>query len=288
MALVINTNIAAMDAYRNLQKSSMSMNDSLAKLSSGSRINKAADDAAGLAISTGLQAQINGMNQGIKDAQDGISVVQLADGALTETTSILQRMRTLAVQASNTGSQDANAINASNQEFTQLQTELDRIVSSTKFGSQALLDGTYNGAFTVGSDASAGNVINVDLSSATLGTLLTAQGTSGLNAAGLKVDAGTLAGGVSDTNAIANLDNAIQSVATVRANLGAYQNRFQHTVNNLQVAVQNTSAANSQIADTDMAQEMSSFTKNQILVQAGTSMLAQANAANQGILKLLG
>jgi flagellin len=308
MALVVNTNVAAMDAYRNLQKSSAAMNDSLAKLSSGSRINKAADDAAGLAISTGLQSQINGMTQAVKNAQDGINVVQTADGALTETTSILQRMRTLAVQASNSGSMDSTAIAATNQEFNQLQNELDRITSATKFGTQQLLGGSYTGSFTVGSDLTTGNVITVDLSTAGLtgsggplsGAAWTGAGTTynnenttatavtGLDASGLAVDSAALTGGASDANAIGNLDRAIDAVSSVRANLGAYQNRFQHTVNSLNVAIQNATASNSQIADTDMASEMSNFTKNQILVQAGTAMLAQANQANQGILKLLG
>src|SRR6266550_642624 len=165
MSLRINSNIAAMNAYRNLSSTDKSMKSSLEKLSSGLRINRAADDAAGLSISQGLQSQIGGLQVAARNAQDGINVVQTADGALNETGAILQRMRDLAVQSSNTGSQDAGATSAAQTEFTQLNSELDRIAQTTKFGSQALLGGAYNGNFQVDSGTGAGSTIAVDLTS---------------------------------------------------------------------------------------------------------------------------
>src|SRR5947207_12350804 len=168
MSLRINSNIAAVNAYRNLSSTDKAMKNSLEKLSSGLRINRAADDAAGLSISQGLQSQIGGLQVAARNAQDGINVVQTADGALNETEAILQRMRDLAVQASNSGSQDANAQKAGQTEFAQLGSELDRITSTTQFGSQTLLSGGYNGAFQVDSSTGAGSQIKVDLSTATL------------------------------------------------------------------------------------------------------------------------
>ena len=171
MSLRINSNIAAMNAYRNLSSTDKAMKNSLEKLSSGLRINRAADDAAGLSISQGLQSQIGGLQVAARNAQDGINVVQTADGALNESEAILQRMRDLAVQSSNSGSQDASAQSAAQTEFTQLNSELDRIVSTTKFGSQKVLDGTYQGNFQVDSGTGAGSQITVDLGSATLGAM---------------------------------------------------------------------------------------------------------------------
>ena len=295
MSLRINSNIAAMNAYRNLSSTDKQMRSSLEKLSSGLRINRAADDAAGLSISQGLQSQIGGLQVAARNAQDGINVVQTADGALNETGAILQRMRDLAVQASNTGSQDSGATSAAQTEFNQLNQELDRIAQTTKFGSQSLLDvtsGAYVGTFQVDSGTGNGSTITVDLSStgalnaASLtavngGTKITGFDSAGLQTSGL--DLTTAA-----TTAINQLDTSIANVSTVRANLGAYQNRFDHTINNLNVAIENLSASKSAITDTDMAQEMTNFTKAQILQQAGTSMLAQANQAPQGVLKLLG
>ncbi|MFI7585856.1 flagellin [Spongisporangium articulatum] len=275
MGLYVTSNVAALNAYRNLSMTQSSQNSSLEKLSSGYRINRAADDAAGLAISQGLQAQIGGLQVAVTNAQDAISVVQTADGALTETQSILLRMRNLAVQAANGGSQDTQAQAASQTEFSQLQSELDRISSSTKFGNQNLLDGTYTGTFQIG--ANAGETINVDLTG------------SKMDSATLGVDSGTINVGdtASAAASISAIDTAIQSVSTTRATLGAYQNRFQHTVNNLNVAVENLTASNSRIQSTDMASEMVKFTSAQILSQAGTAMLAQANQQPQSILKLL-
>ena len=287
MSLRINSNIAAMNAYRNLASTDKQMKGSLEKLSSGLRINRAADDAAGLSISQGLQSQIGGLQVAARNAQDGINVVQTADGALNETGAILQRMRDLAVQASNTGSQDSGATSAAQTEFNQLNQELDRIAQTTKFGSQSLLDvtsGAYVGTFQVDSGTGNGSTITVDLSST--GALNAAI--TGFDSTGLQTSTLSLATTAGATTAMKQLDTSIQNVSTVRATLGAYQNRFDHTINNLNVAIENLSASKSAITDTDMAQEMTNFTKAQILQQAGTAMLAQANQAPQGVLKLLG
>ncbi|MGV8846775.1 flagellin N-terminal helical domain-containing protein [Tessaracoccus sp.] len=290
MGLRINNNIAAMNAHRNLTATDTAMGKSLEKLSSGLRINRAADDAAGLAISEGLRAQIGGLKQATRNAQDGISVAQTAEGALTETTSILQRMRDLSVQAANGGSVDTNGQAAANKEFAQLKTELDRIATTTKFGSQALTDGTYNGTFQVGANNSANDRIAVDLSTATITaggiadtSLITGLGSTGLNL-GATVDITTTAMAQGAMDAI---DLSLKGVTNVRADLGAVQNRFEHTINNLSVATENVTASESRIRDVDMAQEMMSFTKSQILSQAGTAMLAQANQSSQGVLSLL-
>ncbi|HKT01391.1 MAG TPA: flagellin [Rugosimonospora sp.] len=420
MSLRINQNISAMNAYRNLSVTSDEMSKSLEKLSSGFRINRAADDAAGLSISEGLRAQIGGLQTAVNNAQDGISVVQTAEGALTEVHAILQRMRDLAVQASNTGSQDTQATSAAQTEFAQLNQELDRIGNTTSFGNTKLLDGTfgstpgvvaqavtgvnpstgfdfsamkldfngtiidgttiaastqtavltghdvdstgaalaaghYNSASHLQTDlqtavdttlatavagyhagdvkvqvADAGNgvwKIALDTSStgattATGATLSVAGATAGdfgfgttastsnvtLGAGGvfqIGANAGeTLSVSISAVNsttlgtgglnlttnasgAISAIDTAISSVSNTRATLGAYQNRFEHTINNLNVAVENLTASESRIRDTDMAQEMVNFTRSQILSQAGTAMLAQANQAPQSVLKLL-
>ncbi len=270
MGLRINNNIAAYNAYRNLSVTDGQMSKSLEKLSSGFRINRAADDAAGLAISEGLRSQIGGLKVAVRNAQDGISVVQTAEGALTESHSILQRMRDLAVQAANDGSQNAQSKAAANTEFTQLANELDDIANKTTFNGTALLDGTYNGTFQVGSKAS--ETLSV--------AVTTAMTSTGLSVNGLDLTTGASA-------AITSVDTAINTVSTTRATLGASQNRLEHKINNLNVTVENLTASESRIRDTDMAQEMVMFTRSQILSQAGTAMLAQANQAPQSVLKLL-
>jgi flagellin len=285
MSLRINSNIAAMNAYRNLSTSDKSMSGSLEKLSSGLRINKAADDAAGLSISQGLQSQIGGLTVAARNAQDGVNVVQTADGALGETESILQRMRDLAVQASNGGSQDSDAQAASDTEFQQLNKELDRISQTTKFGSQSILSGSYNGTFQVDSSTATGSTIGVDL---TATGALSAGLITGFDSAGLGTSGTDLTSTANATSAISTLDNAIKGLSTARATLGAYQNRFEHTINNVNVSIENLTASKSAITDTDMAKEMMNFTKSNILQQAGTAMLAQANQSPQGVLKLLG
>ncbi|MFF5295635.1 flagellin N-terminal helical domain-containing protein [Paractinoplanes globisporus] len=444
MGLRINQNIAAQNAYRNLSITDSQMSKSLEKLSSGFRINRAADDAAGLSISEGLRSQIGGLKVAVRNTQDGVSVAQTAEGSLNEVTSILQRMRDLAVQASNSGATDADAAAAANKEMSQLNAELDRIGSTTAFGKQKLLDGTFGATvkthFTdaatnsittdsgklasldptgkivaptrtaadgitpvwgfsltqvaglskapndtgttdltstpiaveipaLASDATPQDVakavnsalsdalkargfqgneitmsVKVDANNATtysmsgagdftvddtadgilsgapavaagatvntggLGIdLTTALDTTGGNKGAFQVGANAnqkiniQIGAVDSQNlgtaaldltsdpdtAITVLDKALQSVSDSRASLGAYQNRFDHTINNLNVAVENLSASESRIRDTDMAQEMVSYTRAQILTQAGTSMLSQANQSAQNVLSLL-
>jgi flagellin len=237
-------------------------------------------------VSQGLQSQIGGLQVAARNAQDGINVVQTADGALAESGSILQRMRDLAVQAANGGSQDANAQAAADTEFQQLNKELDRIVSTAKFGSQQLLGGSYNGSFQVDSGTGTGSTIAVDMTSGT--GALSGLTITALDSTGLATSTADLKSTATATSAINTVDTAIKDMSTVRANLGALQNRFEHTINSINVSVENLSASKSAITDTDMASEMVKFTKNQILQQAGTAMLAQANAAPQSVLKLLG
>jgi flagellin len=271
MGLSVQTNVAAMNAYRNLSTSNDAMATSLERLSSGYRINRAADDAAGLAISEGLRSQIGGLTQAVRNTQDGISVVQTAEGALDETTSILQRMRDLAVQASNGGALNSAAKDNIQKEVLQLQSELTRISDTTNFNGTKLLQGDYAGSFQVGADA--GQTIEV-----TIGDM---------SATGLAVDTVDVGSTGDPSGAITAIDDAIALVSAQRADLGAFQNRFDHTINNLNVAIENTTASESRIRDTDMASEMTSYTSNQVLVQAGTAMLSQANSSTQSILKLL-
>ena len=267
MSLRVNTNIAAMNAYRNLTVTEGNLGKSLEKLSSGFRINRAADDAAGLVNSESLRSQVGGLKVASRNAQDGISVAQTAEGALNEVTSILQRMRDLSVQRANTGGNSATAVSAIDQEYSALASEVGRIGTSTTFNGNTLLSGSYSGSFQVG--ANAGETVTLDLSGAgsNLGSVAASLGTTASN--------------------LASVDAAITNVSTARGGLGAFQNRLEHTIANLGVATENLSASESRIHDTDMAMEMTSFSKNQILAQAGTAMLAQANQSSQGVLSLL-
>lgn len=276
MSLTVNTNVSALNAYRNLSGTQGSLGSSLEKLSSGFRINRAADDAAGLAISEGMRSQIGGMKQAVRNAQDGISLVQTAEGALQEVHSILQRMRDLSVQGANDTNNTAARANIAT-EMGQLSEELGRIAESTEFNGTKLLDGTATALnFQVGAAGNSASAITVDLTEANVSTVAGAVGA---------VDVSSHAGAQA---AIGTIDEQIEAVSTARANLGAYQNRFDHTIKNLNVAVENLSASESRIRDTDMAQEMMNFTRSQILSQAGTAMLAQANQVPQGVLRLLG
>lgn len=428
MGLRINQNIAAQNAYRNLSVTDGQMQKSLEKLSSGYRINRAADDAAGLSISEGLRSQIGGMKVAVRNTQDGVSVAQTAEGSMNEVTSILQRMRDLAVQASNSGATDSDAAGAANKEMQQLNAELDRIGDTTAFGKSKLLDGSFGSTVTtkvvagtndIAADTTTGAVAALPTSvlasgntgstppgswtfslsevggssksptgvdiSASPGTpiVVTVAGVAddaspqdvakavnaglqtALKAAGYQGTEVSMSAKVDTTNtttfqlsgngefttandttltsdlkidttpadlvstggsggqfqvganakqkisiqigavnasalgtasldltkdpdsAITTLDKALQSISDSRATLGAYQNRFDHTINNLNVAVENLSASESRIRDTDMAQEMVSYTRAQILTQAGTSMLSQANQSAQNVLSLL-
>jgi flagellin len=274
MGLRINQNIAAMNSYRNLSVTDGQMSKSLEKLSSGFRINRAADDAAGLAISEGLRSQTGGLKVAVRNAQDGVSVVQTAEGALTEVHSMLQRVRDLSVQASNAGSNNATSLQAIQDEINELGEAITDIATRTNFNGKDLLTTAAAGAgltFHVG--AKAGDTLTVDLTDIeAVGTAISA------------LDVTTTAGA---TAAITAVDTQIGDVSAGRAKLGASQNRLEHTINSLNVAVENLSASESRIRDTDMASEMVNFTRAQILSQAGTAMLAQANQAPQGVLRLL-
>ena len=390
----INQNIMANNAYRNLSTTNMSLGKSLEKLSSGFRINRAADDAAGLVVSQNLRAQTSGLRQATRNAQDGISVVQTAEGALNEVHTMLNRMRDLSVQAANSGANDSASRSAAQSEANELRAEITRISASTSFGGTKLLDGTYGVAnakavaggpavatadvldftFTVGSAAGTGltsvtiadmailapgganNATNAKTVQDTLNAALKAAGSVHAGNASAKADATsgfitievsglkntesitmgatgqTAIGGLTitaaagtggqfqiganatsndtlgiaiasvsanalgldgidlttnTTSAISAIDAAIAKVSTQRGELGAKQNRFESMINNLQVTTENLVASESRIRDTDMASEMTNFTKNQILSQAGTAMLAQANQVPQSILSLL-
>jgi len=277
MALTINTNVASLNAQRNLNTTQLQLNKSMERLSSGLRINRAGDDAAGLAISQNMQANIRSMNQAVRNANDGISMVQTAEGALNETSNILLRMRELGTQAANgtlTQSQRDNI----GVEFTNLQSEIDRISKVTNFNGTSLLDGSLSAGtnLQIGSGNTGNDRLQVKITDA--------------GAATLSVDAASAA---VSTQAAAQasldkIDSAISAVSTLRGGLGAIQNRLQSTINNLQVAVENTSAANSRIVDVDVAAETANMTRAQILTQAGVSVLSQANQAPQLALKLLG
>jgi flagellin len=278
MALTVNTNLSALQAYNNLSRTSASMANSMAKLSSGLRINTAADDAAGLTISEGLRAQVNGYGIAARNAQDGINLVQTADGALGEVHSILQRMRDLAVQGANdTNNADSRA--AIKAEADELGKELDRITNGTNFNGIDLLKGGSQ-ALQVGAGGTANDTITVALAdvATSVGTLSGATGATGFD---------VTSNGTAQTT-ITAIDTAITAVSTDRAGLGAAQNRLNHAMNIASVSAQNLAASQSHITDTDMALEMVNYTKSNILSQAGTAMLAQANQSGQGILKLLG
>ncbi|MGN6404106.1 flagellin N-terminal helical domain-containing protein [Sinomonas sp.] len=281
MALTVNTNLMAQQAYLNLNKTSMDMSNSMAKLSSGLRINTAADDAAGLSISQGLQSQVSGNQIAARNAQDGISLIQTADGALGEVHSILQRMRDLAVQGAN-DSNNADSRTAIQSEADELSKELFRITDGTKFNGIDLLKGSSLN-FQIGANGDADSQITVKTADTgtDVGSLASTDGTTA--GTGFKVDTSANA-----QTTITAIDTAITAVSTSRASLGASQNRLTHALNIANTSAQNLTAAKSHITDTDMAQEMVNYTKDNILSQAGTAMLAQANQSGQGILKLLG
>jgi flagellin len=295
MGLRINQNIAAMNSYRNLSVTDGQMSKSLEKLSSGFRINRAADDAAGLAISEKLRGQVAGLNTASSNAQNAISLVQTAEGALNETHSILQRVRELAVQSSNDTNTDADR-GAIQKEVDALAKELNRIGNTTEYNTKKLLSGgdttgTAAGAgasltFQIGANKGQSLTVSIaDMRGGALGVSVDAMGAASYDetAKGLDVSSSQTAA----SNAIATLDTAIATVSGQRADLGAVQNRLEHTVNNLNVSSENLAASESRIRDTDMAKEMMAFTRSQILSQAGTAMLAQANQAPQGVLSLL-
>lgn len=276
----INNNVSALNAWRNLYLNDTSLTKSMEKLSSGYRINRAGDDAAGLAISEKMRAQISGLNMAIKNAQDGISLIQTAEGALNEQQVIIRRIRDLAVQAANDTNTNDDRANLQD-EVTQLLKELDRIATTTQFNGMTLLSGAYasggaSGGLVFHIGANSGQTLTV-----TIGNMQASALASGLES----IDVATRTGA---ENAISLLDTALKTVSSQRSKLGAVQNRLEHTISNLQVAAENLTAAESRIRDVDVALETTNFVKNQILVQAATAMLAQANAKPQSVLQLLG
>ena len=283
----INTNVAAMNTYSRLTAANTAKANSLAKLSSGSRINKAGDDAAGLAISEKMKSQIGGLTQAKRNAQDGISLVQTAEGALNETHSILERMRDLAVQGGNGTLTDADK-GAINKELTALHEELSRIAKNTQFNKQDLFTASNvadDHSFTFQIGANKDQTLSVKIGKMDGSSLLQIK-----TAASFVLKAtvnGKDNNGITAGAMIDKIDTAIQSVSDQRADLGAVQNRLEHTINNLTATTENLSDANSRIRDVDMAEEMMTFTKSNILSQAATSMLAQANAMPNSVLNLL-
>jgi Flagellin and related hook-associated proteins len=272
MSMYINTNVAAINAHRNLGANNTTMGKTMEKLSSGYRINRAADDAAGLAISEKMRFQINGLNQAQRNAQDGISLLQTAEGALTEVHAMLQRMNVLANQSANGTYDDTEDRQALQDEVTQLLNEINNIASSTNFNGISLLSGSNTVTFQIGVESS--NTLTVTMQA--------------MNASALGISAIDISSQSGANSALALIKSAIVQVSQHRGKLGAVQNRLEHTINNLGVTAENLAASESRIRNADMAKEMTEFTRNQILVQAGTAMLAQANAMPQGVLKLLG
>jgi len=268
--MFINTNVGAMNAQRNLTANNVGLNKTMEKLSSGFRINRAADDAAGLAISENMRFQINGMKQAQRNANDGISLIQTAEGALTEVHAMLQRINVLANQSKNGiyASTDRKKIEL---EVKQLLQEISAIAKGTQFNGISLLNKTEKVTFQVGVN---GTTIDVSRGNMDLATL--------------EIDDLSVSTFDKAKAAISAVSKAIETVSKQRATFGAVQNRLEHTINNLGVNIENLSAAHSRIRDADMASEMTSFTKSQILVQAGTAMLAQANSVPQNVLRLLG
>ena len=276
MGLRINTNTASLNAQRNLMGTKLGLDKSLERLSSGYRINRAGDDAAGLAISENLRAQIRGLKQASRNASDGVSLVQVAEGALNEISSILIRLRELGVQAASDtiGPVERQFLNV---EYDQLVSEIDRIADGTEFNGTQLLSGTGSILdFQVGTR----NDPNID-------RLSFDASKADANAAALGVNLTSVADKASAQNALSAIDSAIVSVSAMRADFGAIQNRLQSTISNLNVSIENMAAANSRIRDVDVAEETAELTKNNILLQAGTSVLAQANSTAQTALTLL-
>jgi flagellin len=273
MALFVNTNTSSLNAQRQLAQSGNALDTAFKRLSSGFRINSAADDAAGLQISNRLTSQINGLDQAARNANDGISLAQVAEGAMDEITNSLQRIRTLAIQSQN-GINSSSDRAALQKEVAQLKLEISRVASSTQFGTQNLLAGGFSATFLVG--ANAGQNIDIRLSRAA------GYGASSLGLAGLSVSS---VGGASA--ALALIDSAIGIIDGTRADLGAIQNRFQATIRNLTNISENVAGARSRIRDTDFAKETAELTRTQILQQTSTTVLAQANQRPQAALSLL-
>jgi flagellin len=270
MGLRINTNVAALNTSRVLRTSTSALNRSLERLSSGLRINRAADDAAGLAIADGFQSQVRGTQVAQRNSQDGVSLVQTAEGSLSETTNILQRVRELAVQAAN-GTQSTNNRASLDNEVQQLLQQIDDIATDTEFNGIRVLSSAQTVTLQAGPNPSQTLVISVN----------------GAKTNDIGINTVNVSSVASAVSAISTIDTALQSVSTLRSNLGALQNRLQFTINTLSIQEENATASESAIRDADIAQETIKFTRNQILVSAGTSVLAQANVVPQTALSLL-
>ncbi len=278
MAMVINTNVASLNSQRQLMKSSNSLATTMERLSSGLRVNSAKDDAAGLAIADRMNSQIRGMGVAVRNANDGISLSQTAESGMGEMTETLQRMRDLGIQAANTGAVSDTDRDKLQAEFSQLNDELTRIVKNTEFNGKKILNGSLAGGvnFQIGANTSSDNQIAVSVGnmSATLSDVTVAS-----------IGAGASADDI--LSAVNKIDTAIEGIDTARAKLGAIQNRFTTTISNLSSSIENQSAAKSRIMDTDFAKETAALSRNQILQQAGTAMLGQANQGGQSVLGLL-
>ena len=272
--MVIQHNISAINSYRNLSTNQNALSKNLEKLSSGYRINRAGDDAAGLAISETMRSQINGLNQAVNNANDAVGLIQTAEGAMTETHSMLQRMKTLTTQAAN-GTYTDTARKNIKAEIDALNSEITRIASTTQFNGEKPLNpkAKANLTFFIGASADKTNAMTVAQQSMT--------------ATALKVDKIVVNTTTAAFQAMKSIDAAIETVSSYRATLGAAQNRLEHTVNNLKVTSENITSAESRIRDTDMADEITAYTKNNILLQAAQSMLSQSNAMPQGVLSML-
>lgn len=276
MGLRINTNVSSINAQRNLRSTRLDLDKTLERLASGSRINRAGDDAAGLAISENLRAQIRGLKQAQRNAEDGISLVQIAEGGLAESSNILIRLRELAVQAASDtiGPTERKFLNV---EFEQLTQEIDRIANATEFNRVPLLNGT-------------GAVFDIQIGTRNdpINDRLTFDASSAdVNVAALGLNLASVADKISAQNSLAAIDQAIVSISAIRADFGAMQNRLQSTINNVAISVENLSAANSRVRDTDVAEATSELTKNNILMNAGTSVLAQANVTTKSAIGLI-
>jgi flagellin len=283
MSLFVNTNVSSLNAQRQLFSTGNNLDTAFERLSSGFRINSAADDAAGLQITDRMTSQVQGLNQAVRNANDAISLSQTAEGAMQETTTALQRIRTLAIQSQNGINSSADRL-ALQKEVSALRTEISRIATTTQFAGVDVLTGAFSARFLVG--ANAGQTISVNLSTQALGR----AGIDGFSATGLGITGGNN-DVLTETNASAlltSVDKAISAIGGLRADLGALQNRFQSTIRNLSNISENVSAARSRIKDTDFATETAELSRNQILQQASTTILAQANQRPQAALSLLG
>ncbi|MDA8269773.1 MAG: flagellin [Actinomycetota bacterium] len=276
-SLVVNTNLSAINAYNNLNSTDNAMTKAISQLSSGLQIQTAADNPAGYVVSQALEAQTNGYQQAISNAQNGVSLIQTASGALNQISSILQTMDQLALNSANGATNDANSLNANQQEFVALQNQIDQIANTTSFGTTALLNGSFsNQTLQVGAFDNANQQITLNIGAATTGAL------------GVGTSAASVGNATSAANAVSLVQNAINQVASLEASVGATQNQLQAVVANLTVGQQNLTAAYSGLVNVNFAQETTQFSTDQILMQSGVAMLSQAQQTPSLVLKLLG